>query len=247
MNNTNTASCKGARRTRIGPALFCLSMLLGSYTATAQAVADPQAQIQPAGDVQILLERETAGIQGRVEIVVGELDPRLSLAHCRKIEPFLPAGTRAWGRIKVGMRCREGATWTVFLPVTIKVFGNALTAKKALMFGTAPADMDVELVESELSLEPGTPILDLKKIEGRVLARALFPGQILRTEYFRAAPAISQGDQVTLMAKGSGFTVSADGEALAHALDGQSLRVKTETGRIVSGTARPGRVVELRY
>lgn len=247
MNTTCTASCKGARRTNIVPSLVCVSMLLGWYATTARALAAPPSQNPPAGDVQILLERETAGIQGRVEIVVGELDPRLSLAYCRKIEPFLPAGTRAWGRIKVGMRCRDGATWTVFLPVTIKVFGNALTAKKALMFGTTPADTDVELVESELSLETGTPFSDLKKVEGRVLARGLFPGQILRTEYFRAAQAISQGDQVTLMAKGNGFTVSADGEALAHALDGQSVRVKTETGRIVSGTARPGRVVELRY
>jgi flagella basal body P-ring formation protein FlgA len=90
-------------------------------------------------------------------------------------------------------------------------------------------------------------VSDLKQVDGRMLARSLFPGQILRLEHFRAAPAISQGDQVKLVAKGPGFTISADGEALAHALDGQSVRVRTETGRIVSGTARPGRVVELRF
>ncbi len=206
------------------------------------------AALQPSDQsVQFLLERETARINGRVDIVVGQLDPRVTLSPCSKIEPFLPPGGRAWGRIKVGMRCREGAAWTVFLPVDVKVFGTALTVKKSLMVGMAPADNDVEPLDTELSREPGTPVSDLKQIEGRILVRAVYPGQVLRMEHFRAAPIISQGDQVKLVAQGAGFTISADGEALAHALDGQSVRVKTDAGRIVSGTARPGRVVELRF
>lgn len=195
----------------------------------------------------MLLDRETAGIDGRVEVAVGQLDPRLTLAPCNRIEPFLPAGTKAWGRIHVGMRCRDGAAWTVFLPVTIKVFGTALAARRPLKSGEAPADNDVEPLESELSREPGLPVSDLKQVSGRILARALMPGQVLRMEHFRSAPAVSQGDQVKLVALGPGFSVSADGEALAHALDGQSVRVKTEAGRIVTGTARPGRIVELKF
>jgi flagella basal body P-ring formation protein FlgA len=218
-----------------------------SLPAFGQAVAASNPQAPSENSIQMLLESETAGLHGRAEITVGKLDPRLVLAPCDRIEPFLPAGTRAWGRINVGMRCREGATWTVFVPVTVKVFGSALTAKKSLMSGTTLADNDVESAERELSREPGTPVTDLKQVAGRILARALFPGQILRLEQFRAAPAISQGDHVKLVAIGPGFSISADAEALAHALDGQSVRVKTDTGRIVSGTARPGRVVEIRY
>ncbi len=243
MNTSNSPP----RRMFVYMAAMALLPVLSALVAAGPATAAATARNSPESSVQMLLERETAGIHGRAEITVGQLDTRLALAPCGKIEPFLPAGTRAWGRINVGMRCREGATWTVFLPVTVKVFGSALTAKKSLMFGTAPADNDVESLESELSREPGTPVSDLKQVEGRVLARALFPGQILRLEHFRAAAAIAQGDQVKLVARGDGFTISADGEALAHALDGQSVRVKTETGRIVSGTARLGRVVELRY
>lgn len=254
MNTSNSAN---ARRVRSAPiawsAPICASILwLGAAGAQVPAagvqlpaaIAAPSA---PENSVQLLLERETAGIHGRAEIVVGQLDPRLKLAPCNKIEPFLPAGTRAWGRINVGMRCRDGATWTVFLPVTVTVFGAALTARKSLTSGATLVDSDVELVETELSREPGTPVSNLKQIEGRVLGRALFPGQLLRLEQFRAAPVIAQGDQVKLVAIGHGFAISTDAEALAHALDGQSVRVKTETGRIVSGTAKVGRIVELRY
>src|SRR5947209_20275302 len=37
-----------------------------------------------------------AGV-ARVDVQVGQLDPRLRLAPCQKVEPYLPAGTRLWG------------------------------------------------------------------------------------------------------------------------------------------------------
>ena len=253
MNTTTSTGMQGATPLRhIG--VRVAGLLLGSLFAAAAAAQSPPvlalaapAATGPENTVRMLLERETAGLSGRAEITMGQLDPHLSLAPCARIEPFLPPGTRAWGRFNVGMRCRDGANWTVYLPVTVKVFGPALTAKKSLMSGTPVADNDIEALEGELSREPGTPVSDLKQVEGRVLARALFPGQILRLEHFRAAPAVAQGDQVKLVAIGPGFTITTDGEALSQALEGQSVRVRTDTGRIVSGTARAGRTVELRF
>ena len=229
-----------------------LILLAQVFLVVLPAAQEPAGSRAPvagtaAGTLQLLLAQETAGINGRVEVVVGELDPRISLAACSRIEPFLPKGTRAWGKISVGMRCREGATWTVFVPVTVRVFGSALTARKSLMFGTVPAENDVELVETELSREAGIPVADLAQVDGKTLARAVFPGQILRQEYFRAPPAIAQGDQVKIVASGPGFSISVDGEALSHAQNGQNVRVKTDSGRVVSGVARTGRIVELHF
>jgi len=45
---------------------------------------------------------------------------------------------------------------------------------------------------------------------------------------------------------GQGFNISTNGRALGSAADGQSVRVQTDAGRIVQGTARPGRIVEMR-
>jgi flagella basal body P-ring formation protein FlgA len=222
------------------------AMLLAAEEAVAGETAAGDA-IGAAGNLQLLLARETAGIDGRVEISVGALDPRISLATCSNIEPFLPKGTRAWGKINVGIRCREGAGWTAFIPVTVRVFGSALAARKTLMSGVVPADNDVELVETEVSREAGVPVADLGQLAGKTLARAVFAGQILRQEYFRFPPAVMQGDQVKVVASGPGFSISADGEALSHALNGQNVRVKTDSGRIVSGIARTGRVVEMHF
>ena len=236
------------RNARIVERIAAAVVAFAAFAACAvthAAVADASAS--PDTGIHFLIERELAGFGGRVEISVGQLDPRIALQPCAKIEPFLPPGARAWGRVNVGMRCREGATWTAYVPVTVKVFGTALAAAKSLVAGTVPGAADVEALETELTREPGTPVVDLKQLEGRVLARSLFPGQVLRIEQFRAAPAIAQGDQVKVVATGPGFTVTTDGEALAQALEGQAVRVKTDAGRIVSGTARSGRIVELRF
>ncbi len=72
----------------------------------------------------------------RAEVVVGSLDTRLRLAPCQKVEPHLPAGTRLWGRSRIGLRCVDGPTrWNVFVPVTVKAWGPAWVLKKAVASG----------------------------------------------------------------------------------------------------------------
>ena len=63
----------------------------------------------------------------RVEVVVGQLDPRLHLAPCERIEPYLPPNVRLWGKSRIGLRCTQGRTaWNVYLPIIVKVWGRAL-------------------------------------------------------------------------------------------------------------------------
>src|SRR4029079_11688804 len=73
----------------------------------------------------------------RIEVEVGRLDARLKLAPCARIEPYLPHGTRLWGRSQIGVRCAEGPSrWNVYLPVIVHVRGRALVAARALPAGT---------------------------------------------------------------------------------------------------------------
>jgi flagella basal body P-ring formation protein FlgA len=58
---------------------------------------------------------------------------------------------------------------------------------------------------------------------------------------------VGQGEPVRVVGHGNGFSISADGVALASATAGQSVRVRTESGRIVTGTARAGRLVEVQF
>ena len=53
------------------------------------------------------------------------------------------------------------------------------------------------------------------------------------------------GDVVRITAQGGGFVVSSSGEALSPGIEGRSVRVRTEGGRVVSGEPVGEREVEL--
>ena len=218
-------------------------------TAACLAAAAPAALAQtPVGDldkVRLFVESQAGHLAARVEVTVGQPDSRLQLAPCLKAEPFLPAGARLWGRSWVGLRCVDGARWSVTIPVEVKVYGPALVAARALAANQPVGAADVQTQEIELSKESASVFADARSLDGRLLTRPLAAGQALRTDYFRAAPVIAQGDAVRLVARGPGFSVSTDALALQHAGDGQAIRVKTEAGRVVTGVARAGRVVEV--
>jgi flagella basal body P-ring formation protein FlgA len=62
----------------------------------------------------------------------------------------------------------------------------------------------------------------------------------------RARQWFAAGEPVTVIARGDGFAVSGTGEALGPGVDGQTVRVRTDSGRIVVGTPVGDRRVEVR-
>ena len=181
----------------------------------------------------------------RFEVQLGSLDTRYAMAPCRRTEPFLPAGARPWGRISLGVRCTDGANWTVMLPLTVRAWGPALVAAAPLAAGSVPGAQDVQIQEIELTREPASLLRDAVQLQGRTLSRAVMPGQALRADMLRATLVIQSGDPVRLRLAGTGFAVSATGQALGPAAEGQSVRVRTELGKLLTGVAREGRLVDV--
>jgi len=204
------------------------------------------AAADPAEQFRLMVERES-GFPGRVEVSVGSPNARLQLAPCARIEPFIPAGARLWGRTTLGLRCVEGAAWQAFVPVQVRIFASAPVAARALPQGASVSPSDLQDEEIEVTRFPAGALADPSQLADKQLTRPLAAGQPLLREYLRARPVLAQGDTVKLLYLGKNFSVSTQGRALSHALDGQNVTVVTESGRNVSGIARPGRIVELNY
>ncbi len=56
---------------------------------------------------------------------------------------------------------------------------------------------------------------------------------------------VRAGDTVRISARGAGFAVSGEGQALTPGIEGQTARVRTESGRIVVGRPVGERHVEM--
>jgi flagellar basal body P-ring formation protein FlgA len=182
----------------------------------------------------------------RVEVRVGQLDPRLKLAPCATVQPYLPAGMKLWGNARIGLRCADaGVRWNVFLPITVDVFGPGLVAAASLPAGAVLAAADVKPATVNLSAMPSAALTSADLVIGRALAKPLAPGDALRDADLRARQWFAAGDSVRIVAGGSGWRIHGEGQALNPGLEGQTVRVRTESGRIVSGVAAGDRMVEV--
>ncbi len=220
-------------------------VLLSSVLISLSGISSPSAQTPAPHELKLYVENAAGAIAGRVEVSIGQIDPRVDFAACRRLEPFLPQGARLWGRAWVGARCTDGPAITAYFPVHVKIFGRAIVANRAFPAGISLNSSDVHDEEVELTREAPGALADLAAVGDKVLARPLAAGQMLRPEYFRARPAVAPGDTVKLVYAGSGFTVSTEGRAIGAALEGQPVRVQTASGKTLSGTARAGRIVQL--
>ena len=228
-------------------ALFTLLLVLTASlagAARAQAVEGALAnQVQ-----RFALEAtQQAAIPGlRVEVRLGRLDPRLHLAPCAVVQPYLPSGTRLWGAARIGLRCIDAATrWNVFLPINVDVYGPALVANAPLASGRVLGADDLRRAEVNLSASRAPAVTRSELAVGRTLAQPLAAGDALRESDLRARQWFAAGDNVRLVATGSGWRIHGEGQALGAGIEGQVIRVRTESGRIVNGAAVAERLVEV--
>lgn len=216
---------------------------VGQVRAEPATAADSAASLEAAlASVRALALGQTAGGNGtaapRVEVSTGQLDPRLHLAPCQKIEPYVPAGQRLWGRTHVGLRCTVGAVhWNVYLPVTVRVWAAAVVAAADLPAGTELQAAHLRITEADIAAEPAAAWHSVTPLLGRRLARPVHAGAVLRTDDVQVRVWFAAGETISIMARGEGFAVSSQAQALGTGLEGQSVRVRTDGGRIL--LARP--------
>ena len=182
----------------------------------------------------------------RVEVSVGQLDPRLRLAPCQCVEPYVPDGMRLWGKSRIGLRCTQGtAKWNVYLPITVRVFGTALVARHGVSAGSVLAADDLAQAEVDLAEDSSPALANAHLAVGRTVTQALKAGQSLRQASLKARQWFAAGETVTVLAQGDGFSVAGEAQALNPGIAGQPVRVRTESGRVLTGLPVGERRVEL--
>lgn len=171
----------------------------------------------------------------RVAIEMKPDNRKTRLAACEKSEFFLPRGARLRGRINVGERCTAGASWTRWHTAFVRIHGPALVSRHALPAGSTPRPADFRVAQIEWSAHPHDPAPVDTVLDGQQLIRALAADQPLRADHLRPTPAIRSGEAVTAIADGEGFRIAVDATALSDAGEGQPVRVRTASGKVLNG------------
>lgn len=182
-------------------------------------------------------------LQIDIEVLPNARAPRTP--PCAQTSYFLASGARLWGRVNVGERCTDAAQrWTAWHAAVVRIHGPALVSRQPVAAGSAlqASDFDVETIEWTRHSQAPAPI-DIE-LAHQQLQRSLTAGQPLRADHLRPLPAIRSGELIQAIAEGEGFKIAADATALSSGTEGQSIRVRTATGKVLTGTVS-GKTVKI--
>ena len=224
--------------------LFTAAVLLAAPPAFAQSAPARQDGAALRKVAEHYLQAQSAGLPGKVNVKVGAVDPRLSLAACPAPQAFQQPGARPWGKTTVGVRCSAPA-WSLYLQAQVSVVADYVAAAVPLAQGQPLDASQLVLVKADIAAMPNGIITDMAQAIGRTPTISLPAGTALRTDTLRAQQVIRQGQAVRLVSRGSNFSVSSEAKAINNASDGQVVQVRTQSGTVVSGLARNGGMVEI--
>jgi flagella basal body P-ring formation protein FlgA len=190
------------------------------------------------------VQAQTSTLPGKVDIRIADLDSRTVLPACTALETFMPNGAKLLGKTSVGVRCNEIPGWSVFVQATVRVSANLLVANRPLSQGLVLSADDFSVRSGELG-QPGILTAPEQAI-GKTLKFAIGAGQVLRLDMLRPDFIIKQGQTIRVYVRAPGLVVGNEGLALNDAVEGQPVRVKTASGRVVSAFANKEGSAEVR-
>lgn len=229
--------------------LLCMMIgMQGFSLVTAQEVETRPALVD-LGQLQIevvkFLKSQTNNLAAETDINVKPVDSRLKLQACAQLSPFMPPGSKTWGKVTVGLRCTAPHPWTIYVAANVRIFGDYYVTKNAVSAGQVLTDQDMIKIHGELSNQSSGIIIQSDRAIGKTMLTAYPAGTSLRQEMFKLIPVIQQGQSIKIVSQGNGFRVSNDAIALNNAAEGQLTRAKTNSGQLVSGIARAGGFIEV--
>ena len=183
-------------------------------------------------------------IEGRHEIQVRQLDPRMRLAHCDKDLTATLESQRPVGRVTVRVRCEGSSPWTVYVPAQVQLYRTVVIATRPLKRDTVLSEQDIALRERDVgTLGLGfLPSLDLAV--GQKLIRPAVVDQVLSPTFLEQPAMIRKGDQVVIIARSASLAVRMPGEALSDGGLNEQIRVRNLNSKrvIKANITGPGQV-----
>jgi flagella basal body P-ring formation protein FlgA len=235
------------RRARLlpGATLLLAAASLGTAAPASQPGIQSLASIAAAATGFVRSEMPP----GQKDIVVsaGRLDPRLRFARCGgPLEASLLSGARLQAQASIAVSCREGANWTVYVPVTVasRIQVWALKAPQA-----QGARLGADDVIAETRLVSGLAVgyvTDGAQLSRSTLRHPLPAGAVLMSQDLLPDFMVRQGEQVTMVAAVDGIQVKAAGLALQDGRYGALIRVQNvSSAKVVQGVVAADRVVDV--
>lgn len=212
--------------------------------AAGTAIANPQDPGAVSQAAEDYLRQQLAQMPGDPSIKMDEVRTD-HLAACDSLQAYMPGGARPRARMSVGVRCTGPRAWSVFVQATVSLPGQYFVAARMINAGEVITATDVAPRDGDLVNLPPGAMTDMPNIVGMTAANRIAAGQPFKSTALRSPGAVQRGQTVRINARGPGFVVSSEGQAMENAAPGAMVQVRTASGQIVSGVVQSQGTVEI--
>ncbi|WP_304163561.1 flagellar basal body P-ring formation chaperone FlgA [Lonsdalea britannica] len=205
--------------------ILCKIFFLISLTPAAAADRD-----------QITAQIKTF-IQGQLEIPSAEVNvvvktPVERLELCPEPQLSLPSRKKIWGTLSIRAMC---GTQRHFLQANVQVTAPYLVATRPIPPKQKIQAEDVALQQGRLDALSVPPLADPALAVGAVSIRMIGAGQPIAASMLRNPWAVKMGETVKVTVSGDGFSIVSEGKAMDNAAINSAVRIRMESGQIITG------------
>ncbi|MDR7343749.1 flagella basal body P-ring formation protein FlgA [Pantoea alhagi] len=186
------------------------------------------------GKINALLNGADENITDNIKRHVILLTPEDKLASlCTDPQLSMSGNPRLSGNRTVVAQCGNKKH---FLQVRIEAQGSWWVAARELKTGSVLSPNDVVQRSGSLANLPSGVVMNPNDFRGAVLTRPLRTGQPLTQNQLRKKWRINRGEEIDIIAHGSGFHIRSRGKALDNAAINDAIRVRMKSGQLVTGS-----------
>ena len=196
-------------------------------------------------NVDILMSKVTAHLQQKfggpanASVKVFPPEAELNLASCNKLDITVPGGPSSInGNIRVGVKCLQTNGWTIFLSANVQQKKTYFVTNRQIPYGEILKAEDLVPAQDFPENIPMDAVFDLRQAVGRGVVEIVEKNTAILSRHFSNQSVISNGQAVKVLIQGTGFKVTSDGKALGNAGVGQFVKIKLNSGQVVTAVAK---------
>lgn len=196
------------------------------------ALADSREEALIEQRVRDFLIEQARPLGDSVSVSVQRAQARLPA--CENPQPFLPRNNqRLYGRVAVGVDCNAEKGRTRYVQADVSVTIEHVVLARDVPRGATLTPQDVMLEKGLLEKLPRQAVKRIEGAVGLVATRALRVGTTLQSYQLRRENLVKRGQTVSVIARGEGFQVRREAQAMDNGAMGEQVRLRIANGELL--------------
>lgn len=218
---------------------FNICFLLGAILVTSPGMvfAESLQSLESIHNSIFRFIKNSFDASEKIDVVIGMNEHRLRLKQCPKaLQVTWSHGEQKIGNTSVRVRCSTRINWTLYVPVTIKLFRPIMVAATTLVRGEELQISDYTLDERDVSNIVNGYITSPDEYHGYLIKRPIRIDQVITPHMLQIPKFVHKGERVLVLAETGSLQVRSSGVALEDGIRGDIIRVRNSASkRIIEG------------